>query len=101
LGTDDEQHPLFLVLSATDPLYKKKKKLLEQGGVDVESPIILRSSSTEEQLKAIADQLLLLARIIHLNEVELYFEESSSDHGNLFSPRNELEALNSILEVLD
>ncbi|KAL0346032.1 UNVERIFIED_CONTAM: hypothetical protein Sradi_4434500, partial [Sesamum radiatum] len=76
-------------------------KLLKDMGFDLESSVCIRSSSTPDQLKDVLDVLLRRARIINFNEVELYFGGDIINLGNCISPRNELEALHSILEVID
>uniref|UniRef100_A0A2N9EEV0 SET domain-containing protein n=1 Tax=Fagus sylvatica TaxID=28930 RepID=A0A2N9EEV0_FAGSY len=46
--------------------------------------------------------MLQISRIIHLDEVELYFgEDDACSSMEYYSPRNEVEALNSILSLLD
>ncbi|KAK4392616.1 hypothetical protein Sango_2039400 [Sesamum angolense] len=91
---------LVLDLAETDPFYEKKKKLLKDMGFDLESSVCIKSSSTPDQLKDVLDVLLRRARIINFNEVELYFGGDIINLGNCISPRNELEALHSILEVI-
>ncbi|KAL0289287.1 UNVERIFIED_CONTAM: hypothetical protein Sangu_2466200 [Sesamum angustifolium] len=96
----DDGVTLVLDLAETDPFYEKKKKLLKDMGFDLESSVCIKSSSTPDQLKDVLDLLLRQARIINFNEVELYFDGDIINLGNWVSPRNELEALHSILEVI-
>ncbi|XP_011079300.1 uncharacterized protein LOC105162846 isoform X1 [Sesamum indicum] len=97
----DDVVTMVLDLAETDPLYEKKKKLLKDMGFDLESSVYIKSSSTPDQLKDVLDVLLRRARIVNFNEVELYFGQDTINLGNCISPKNELEALHSILEVID
>lgn len=99
--TDDEIS-LALDLSENDPLFEKKKKLLEDIGFDLKGSVALKSTSNPDHLKHVLDMMLKRARIINLNEIELYFggADSSSLVG-FNSPRNELEALHSVLILID
>ncbi|KAK4431957.1 N-lysine methyltransferase SETD6 [Sesamum alatum] len=98
---NDDGVTLVLGLAETEPFYEKKKKLLKDMGFDLEGSVCIRSSSTPDQLKDVLDVLLRRARIVNFNEVELYFGGDIINLGNRISPRNELEALHSILEVID
>ncbi|OVA20926.1 hypothetical protein BVC80_8839g12 [Macleaya cordata] len=88
---------LVLALSNKDPLFEKKKKLLKVKGFDPEIRVLF--SSSENPLLAL-QVMVEAARIIHLDETELYFGgvETCLPY---YSPRNELESLNSILSLID
>ncbi|KAL9325979.1 hypothetical protein ACSQ67_006624 [Phaseolus vulgaris] len=94
----DEECSIVLELPETDPFFDKKKKLLQSKGFSPKERIYLRSSSKPGWMSATVEVLLQIARIIQLNEVELYFAE---DDMEFYSPRNELEALNSIVLLID
>ncbi|KAL2464314.1 SET domain-containing protein [Forsythia ovata] len=97
----DNDVQLVLELSKGDPFLGKKKKLLEDMGFDPEGSMSIRSSFTPGHLTSFLDMMLQRARIINLDEVELYFIEEAIDLGVFTNPRNELEALDSILKVID
>lgn len=90
----DEHLTLLIRLSPEDPLSEKKKKVVCARGfspdLELEVPI-----SPED---AIFKLLLQAARSIHLDEGELYF--NGLDPLDYYSPRNELQSLNSILKLL-
>ncbi|KAK7329798.1 hypothetical protein VNO77_23978 [Canavalia gladiata] len=96
----DEECSIVLELSETDPFFDKKKKLLQSKGFSPKERIYLRSSSKPGWMSATVEVLLQIARIIQLNELELYFAEDDVSV-ELYSPRNELEALNSIVLLTD
>nr|XP_027069744.1 N-lysine methyltransferase setd6-like isoform X2 [Coffea arabica] len=99
--TDDEIS-FVLDLSENDPLFQKKKKLLEDVGFDPKGSVALNIASNPDHLKHVLDMMLKRARIINLNEIELYF--GGADFANLVgfnSPRHELEALHSVLRLID
>ncbi|KAL3623885.1 hypothetical protein CASFOL_032701 [Castilleja foliolosa] len=98
-GHDDE-FTLVLELPETDHLVEKKK-LLEDMGFDPKGLLRIRSSSTLDQIKNFVDLLVKWARITNLNEVELYFGGDVINLSDCISPRNELEALHTILKVID
>ncbi|KAL2534787.1 SET domain-containing protein [Abeliophyllum distichum] len=97
----DNDVQLVLELSKGVPFLSKKKKLLEDMGFDPEGSMSIRSSFTPGHLTSFLDMMLQRARIINLDEVELYFIEDAIDLGVFTNPRNELEALDSILKVID
>lgn len=66
----DDEHPLVIELSENDPLYDKKKKLLEVTGFDLEGRVFFRSSSSLESLNSILEAMLQRARIIKSDEPE-------------------------------
>ncbi|CAA3030389.1 fructose-bisphosphate aldolase-lysine N-methyltransferase, chloroplastic isoform X1 [Olea europaea var. sylvestris] len=97
----DNDVQLVLELSKGDPFLGKKKKVLEVMGFDPEGSMNIRSSFTPDQLTSFLNMMLQRARIINLDEVELYFSEDAIDLGGFTSLRNELEALDLILKVID
>ncbi|CAJ1959045.1 unnamed protein product [Sphenostylis stenocarpa] len=60
-----------------------------------------RSSSKCGWMSATVEVLFQIAQIIRLNELELYFAEDVCTSMEFYSPRNELEALNSIVLLID
>ncbi|KAK8604917.1 hypothetical protein V6N13_082380 [Hibiscus sabdariffa] len=90
---------ILLELSDVDPLFDKKKRLLNDGGFDVKEIVHIKSSLDSGSLQSTLNQMLQIARIIHLDEVELYF----GPVGGLgfYSPRNEMEAQNFILSLIE
>ncbi|KDO46508.1 hypothetical protein CISIN_1g008726mg [Citrus sinensis] len=87
---------LVLELTEDDPLFHKKKKLLNDKGFGVKEQIHLQSSMCPDSISNSLETMLRIGRIIHVDEVELYFGEFDTQMG-FYSPRNELETLNSIL----
>ncbi|PIN14092.1 [Fructose-bisphosphate aldolase]-lysine N-methyltransferase [Handroanthus impetiginosus] len=98
---NDDEFTVVLELAETDPLFEKKKKLLRDMGFDPVCSVSIKSSSSPEQLKDFLNVLLQRARLINFNEVELYFGGDVINLGDCSSPRNELEAFHSLLEVID
>ncbi|RZC63945.1 hypothetical protein C5167_025714 [Papaver somniferum] len=88
---------LVLALPKDDAFFEKKKKLLQLRGYGPE--IQIPFSSSEDPLVAL-QVMVEVARIIHLDEPELYFGgvEAILPY---YSPRNELESLNSVLRLID
>ncbi|RDY09272.1 [Fructose-bisphosphate aldolase]-lysine N-methyltransferase, chloroplastic, partial [Mucuna pruriens] len=98
----DEEFSIVLELSESDPFFDKKKKLLQSKGFSPKERIYLRSSLKPGWMNATVEVLLQIARIIQLNELELYFaEDDVCTSMEFYSPRNELEALNSIVLLTD
>ncbi|XP_014507638.1 uncharacterized protein LOC106767297 [Vigna radiata var. radiata] len=98
----DEECSIVLELPETDTFFDKKKKLLQSKGFSPKERICLRSSSKPDWMSATVEVLLQIARIIQLNELELYFaEEDICMSMEFYSLRNELEALNSIVLLTD
>ncbi|GLT71480.1 hypothetical protein SLA2020_434950 [Shorea laevis] len=98
----DEDCAIVLELSENDPHFDKKKKLLQNKGFNPKEQVFLKSSSSPDWISTTLKVMLQIARIIQLNEVELYFGEGDTcSPVKFYSPRNELEALNSILSLLD
>ncbi|KAL9442416.1 hypothetical protein AB3S75_020842 [Citrus x aurantiifolia] len=87
---------LVLELTEDDLLFHKKKKLLNDKGFGVKEQIHLQSSMCPDSISNRLETMLRIGRIIHLDEVELYFGEFDTQMG-FYSPKNELETLNSIL----
>ncbi|CAK9169427.1 unnamed protein product [Ilex paraguariensis] len=98
----DDDYLLVLEISETDPLFEKKKKLLEALGFNPKGRVCFKNSTKPEALKYALEVMLQRARITHLDDVELYFVGVyASQHVGFCSPRNELEALHSILSLID
>ncbi|XP_030544232.1 uncharacterized protein LOC115750812 isoform X1 [Rhodamnia argentea] len=98
LSCTDENHTIVLKLSKRDPLFHKKKKLLQSKGYDVEMHIQLKSASHSKWARTTAESILQVSRIMHLDEAELYFrEDGSCSPTGYYTQKNELEALNSML----
>ncbi|XP_061361744.1 uncharacterized protein LOC133305517 [Gastrolobium bilobum] len=98
----DEECSIVLELSENDPFFDEKKKLLQSQGFSPKERIYLRSSSKPGWMSDTVKVLLQIARIIQLNELELYFaEDDACTSVEIYSPRNELEALNSIVLLTD
>ncbi|XP_057536809.1 uncharacterized protein LOC130814683 isoform X1 [Amaranthus tricolor] len=95
---------LVLELSGDDPLFDKKKKLLEDKGFVLHDRVEFNEALEPEIEDAKLAKLLQRARIFHLNDVELYFGPMNMDPPRpeeFYSPRNELEALNFILSRIE
>ncbi|KAJ6846217.1 uncharacterized protein M6B38_279240 [Iris pallida] len=84
-------------LSDSDPLFSQKKRLSDARNLKFEFHIPV--PSTEEDVLNILNHIVRSARILHLDEVEIYFAED--DDCGPFCPKNELESLNSILLIID
>ncbi|KAG0475040.1 hypothetical protein HPP92_014726 [Vanilla planifolia] len=84
-------------LDEKDPLLSEKKSLLHARNLDFKYQFLL--SSPREQLLQLLDQIIQAARILHLNDVEIYFIED--DDVGPFSTVNELKSLHSILEIFN
>lgn len=98
----DDDISIVLELPENDDLFEKKKKLLQDICHKPKGHITLKSSCTPDQLKHVLEIMLLKARIINLNEIDLYFGGADLSHllaSN--SPRNELESLNLLLKNID
>ncbi|KAF7152297.1 hypothetical protein RHSIM_Rhsim01G0005100 [Rhododendron simsii] len=107
--TENDQHLLVLKLSEDDPLFQKKKKLLEDKGFNLEGQVVFENYSCPDWTNKTMDILLQRARIMCLDE-EPYFLTSSdtTDFGWASIMANtvdfsiiELEALHTILSFLD
>ncbi|KMT03327.1 hypothetical protein BVRB_8g198630 [Beta vulgaris subsp. vulgaris] len=99
-GTDDDCF-LVLELSKDDPLYEKKIKLLTDKGFGPNDRVYFHNTLVSESANVV-DALLQRARIINLNDIELYFGPMNVvSEEELYSFRNELEALNFTLSLVD
>ncbi|XP_031388682.1 uncharacterized protein LOC116201557 isoform X2 [Punica granatum] len=94
-----EVQAIVLKLSESDPLYGKKKKILEGSSASVELRVPLQSSPSSEWINTTVKAMLQISRIIHLDEADLYFFEDSTE--GCYSPKNEMEALNSMISLID
>lgn len=93
---------LVIELPEDDPLFEKKKKLLQDKGFASSECVKLQNISGLDSLNVLLESLLQRARIIHLNDFELYFGPMNLDQvQELYSPRNEIEALNFILSLVN
>ncbi|WCJ42331.1 SET domain-containing protein [Euphorbia peplus] len=102
IETDDDGCRIVLQLSETVPFFHQKKELLIHKGFDVKEQIKLQSSSCLESVATTLEKMLQVARIIHLDEVELYFvDDDRCSSIEFVSSRNEVEALNSILAIIN
>ncbi|CAN4105461.1 unnamed protein product [Withania somnifera] len=91
---------LKLEVPENDRFFKKKKKLLEDMGSHAKH-VSIQSSASPGELESSLLSMLQRARIINLDELELYFGgEDVRDMVGFNSPRNEMEALNSILTAI-
>ncbi|CAO2168560.1 unnamed protein product [Urochloa humidicola] len=84
-------------LSDEDPLRQDKKRLLESRNLPCSFHIPISSSATDT-LKLL-DQMIQAARIVHMDELELYF--AGDDVIGPFSARNELEAINLLYKIMN
>ncbi|CAO2187626.1 unnamed protein product [Urochloa humidicola] len=84
-------------LSEEDSLRQDKKRLLESRNLSCSFHIQISSSATDT-LKLL-DQMIQAARIVHMDELELYF--AGDDDIGPFSSRNELEALNLLFKIMN
>ncbi|KAK8283550.1 hypothetical protein V6Z12_D08G102800 [Gossypium hirsutum] len=93
-----EGYSILLELSDADPFFDKKKRLLNDMGFDVKEIVHIKSSLDRDSLSTTLNQMLQIARIIHLDEVELYFGQIGGL--GFYSPRKEMEAQNFILSLI-
>ncbi|XWS52193.1 hypothetical protein CRYUN_Cryun11dG0046200 [Craigia yunnanensis] len=95
---------ILLEPSDDDPFFDKKKavlshvwqKLLNERELGVEEIVRIKSSLDPDSPSATLNQMLQIAKIIHLDE--LYFGQV--DGVGFYSPKNEMEALNVILSLI-
>ncbi|XP_028775367.1 uncharacterized protein LOC114732238 [Neltuma alba] len=97
----NEELSIVLELSEDDFFFDRKEKVLRSKGFSSKERVCLQGSSKPDRMSDAVKVLVQIARIIHLNEVELYFADDASTSGEFYSPRNELEALNSIISLID
>ncbi|KMT14535.1 hypothetical protein BVRB_4g073050 [Beta vulgaris subsp. vulgaris] len=101
-GVTDDDCFLVLKLAEDDPLYEKKIKLLADKGFGPNDRVYFHKTLVSEFANVELNALLQRARIIKLNDIELYFGLMHVDPAEeLYSSRNELEALNFILSLVD
>ncbi|KAF5787564.1 putative [Fructose-bisphosphate aldolase]-lysine N-methyltransferase [Helianthus annuus] len=105
MDTNQQQHDeyeLVMELSEKDTLFEKKKKLLEVKGFDPNGKVMIKSNCSVEMLNSVFEEMIQRARIIHSDEVDLYFGWIDAAHPVGFcSQRNELESLYSILSLVN
>ncbi|XP_043806606.1 uncharacterized protein LOC110600553 isoform X5 [Manihot esculenta] len=101
IGTD-ESCTIALELSENDPFFDKKKNLLHNKGFHIREHVQLKSLTCPDSIATTLEKMLQIARITHLDEIELYFGEiDECSSVEYCSPRNEVEALNSILALVN
>ncbi|KAG9455855.1 hypothetical protein H6P81_000363 [Aristolochia fimbriata] len=81
-----------------DPLIAKKQKVLQARSITLEFQISVSGLACEDEALQVLDKMVQAARVLYLDELELYF--AGEDDTGPFSPRNELESLNLVLDVL-
>ncbi|KAM7249721.1 hypothetical protein ACFE04_019880 [Oxalis oulophora] len=97
---DDDGCSIVLQLAEDDPFYQMKKSLLHDKGFDIRVKVHFESSIFS--ISDTMERMLPVARIIQLDEMELYFDELEERLSlGVYSPRNEMEALNTILSLID
>ncbi|KAJ6330857.1 hypothetical protein OIU76_009450 [Salix suchowensis] len=93
---------IVLELSKNDPFFDKKKNLLHSKGFDIREQVQFNRSSCPDAIATILERILQIARIIHLEEVELYFGKvNGCSLFEYWSPKNEVETLNSVLSLIN
>ncbi|GAV59585.1 SET domain-containing protein, partial [Cephalotus follicularis] len=98
----DDGCSIALELSESDPFFDLKKKLLNEKGFGIKEVVHLKRSSCPDSIIDTLNRMLQIARITHLDEAELYFGEVKECLSlGAYSPRNEMEALNFILSLID
>ncbi|KAI9114732.1 hypothetical protein K1719_014430 [Acacia pycnantha] len=73
----DEELSILLELSEDDSFFDKKEKLLQSNGFSSKERVCLWSPSKPGWTSDAVKVLVQIARIIHLNEVELYFADDA------------------------
>ncbi|XP_076892644.1 uncharacterized protein LOC143544414 [Bidens hawaiensis] len=97
-----DEYELVIELSEKDTLFEKKKKLLEVKGFDPNGKVRIKNKCSVELLNSVLEEMIQRARIIHSDEVDLYFGWTDAAHPVGFcGQRNELESLYSILSLVD
>ncbi|KAJ4754957.1 Histone-lysine N-methyltransferase setd3 [Rhynchospora pubera] len=84
-------------LTQDDQFYTEKKRLSDSRGLRYE--FMLPVSLSSDEIVEIFNQMIQTARLIHMDEIELYFVED--EEFGPFSPRNEIGSLNLILRKID
>ncbi|KAE8687175.1 hypothetical protein F3Y22_tig00111022pilonHSYRG00184 [Hibiscus syriacus] len=92
-------YSILIELSDVDPFFDKKKRLLNDRGFDIKEIVLIKNSLDSGSLHSTLNQMLQIARIIHLDEVELYFGPVGGM--GFYSPRNEMEAQSCILSLIE
>ncbi|KAJ7979470.1 [Fructose-bisphosphate aldolase]-lysine N-methyltransferase, chloroplastic [Quillaja saponaria] len=93
---------IVLELSEDDVFFDKKKKLLQNKGFSTKERVYFKSSLDPKWMNTTVKALLQIARIILLDEVELYFaEDNGCSPVEYYSHKNEIVALNSIISSID
>ncbi|XP_052199849.1 uncharacterized protein LOC127806527 isoform X8 [Diospyros lotus] len=101
-SSEEDEYLLVLELSEGDPFIGKKKKLLEDNGLHPQGHVYLKNSSCSNLLNSTLKLLLQSARIVCLDEIELYFSEVDGNSSMRFhNPRIELEALHTVLSLIN
>ncbi|KAM2312344.1 hypothetical protein TB1_022094 [Malus domestica] len=95
----DKDCSIVLELSESDPLFDTRKKLLQDKGFNTRQQINVKRSSDPNWLSTSVEVMLQIATIIKSTEAELYFGQDQPMES--YGPRNELEALNSILQLVE
>ncbi|KAJ8751007.1 hypothetical protein K2173_016188 [Erythroxylum novogranatense] len=91
---------IVIELSEDDSFFDQKKDLLQSKGFDIREKIEIEGSSSSDQIAISLEKMLQIARIINLDEIELYFGENECSSVEFWSARNEVEALNSVLSLV-
>ncbi|KAF9680560.1 hypothetical protein SADUNF_Sadunf06G0134300 [Salix dunnii] len=93
---------IVLELSKNDPFFDKKKNLLHSKGFDIREQVQFHRSSCPDAIAKILERILQIARIIHLEEAELYFGKvKDCSLFEYWSTKNEVETLNSVLSLIN
>ncbi|XP_047322847.1 N-lysine methyltransferase SETD6 isoform X2 [Impatiens glandulifera] len=97
---NDIESLITLELPEKDPFHQRKKELLEDESFNSQRHLSLKISSNF--ISTSLEALLQRARVICLDETELYFDGADIDSALQYhNPRNELEALHLILTAID
>ncbi|XP_074273694.1 fructose-bisphosphate aldolase-lysine N-methyltransferase, chloroplastic [Silene latifolia] len=100
--SEDDDGLLVFKVPEDDPLFEKKTKLIKDKGLCASDRLCFDLAEIPDSIDNNLKVLLQIARIIHLNDIELYFVSTSVNSAEeWYSPRNELEALNFVLSQVD
>ncbi|KAK9275489.1 hypothetical protein L1049_022756 [Liquidambar formosana] len=72
IGQTNDDYSLVVELPDSDPLFERKKKLLQIKGFDPKARVYFERSSCPNWVYATLEKILQRARIIHLNEVTAF-----------------------------
>jgi len=98
LGTGGETVAVHLPpLSEEEPLGQDKKRIMESRNLSCLFHVPI-SCSAAYTLKLL-DQMIQAARIVHMDELELYF--AGDDDVGPFTARNELESLSLLFKIMN